>query len=968
MSEIWREAVAEPGLRYLGVLWGKSDRDGGEVNLLVQHLFDAMAVGELIWDRHLAPGLQDRIDGVAGGDGRRLLAWICGLHDIGKASPAFQSQAPHLAKAVEAVGLVGAVTRDRIGQRWRHERAGGLIFRERLADEWSDRTHVDWVWPLIAGHHGRFPPLNDVDRRRSRYRGRDLHGSGAAWEAAHRAVVDAVTAACGYPDLGSAEPVVQPRRADQLLLSGLIVMADWIASNQDHVEGISDIGRVSVDDARERAAKAWDGLQLRGGWGRLPEPAGDIVRLRFGRESRPSQTAVIDAARSMAEPGLLIVEAPTGEGKTEAALAAAEVLAARFGADGVYVGLPTQATSDPMFTRVRRWLATFDPTPPVALLHGKRRFNPEWKRLMRQSAADAAPEEVGLDEYGAPVDVPPVNLSQAFGAICEDGCEAEEMGADAAARWFLGSYRGLLSPNGVGTIDQVLYAGTCTHHVMLRYAGLGGKVVILDEVHAADAYMSQFLGEVLMWLGQGRVPVVLLSATLAPAQRQHLVESYLKGGLNPPDLDRGLDRPHLDAGWAAEIQGYPAALSVWAEDDGPHHAVHRATPWRPPAGLDVSLVDEIDGDAIGPVVDLLADEMADGGCALVIRNTVGRAQDTHTALREHFTGDELVLLHGRFTSARRADLTEGLLERLGADDPRRPRGGERLIVVATQIAEQSFDVDVDLLVSDLAPVDLLVQRAGRLHRHDRPAESRPERLRNPRLVVTGVDTTTAVPAFPRASEMIYSRHLLLQTAAVVIDAVRSGGWTLPIQVPDLVRRVYGLDDLGPVAWASDAAAARQQRLDQVVEVRAKAKDHLLARSQTFGRPTLEGLHERASVARDVEGQVKVRDGDMGAEVVLVRLADGRYQTLEGRDLGVNADAGRDHAEEVLGATVRLPAHGRFKALTIAAERKPTLPAWHDHPWLRWTPVVVLDADHRADLGAFSLHYDWELGLSVEPVR
>lgn len=959
MSETWREVVGEPGLRYLGVLWGKSDRDGGEVNLLVQHLFDAMAVGELIWDRYLAPGLQDRIGVVAGGDGRRLLAWLCGLHDIGKASPAFQSQAPHLAETVEALGLVGAVSRDRVGQRWRHELAGALMARERLADAWSDPQHADWVWPLIAGHHGRFPGLGDVTRRRARSKGRDLHGGGAAWDAAHHAVVDAVTAACGVPDLASIEPVARPRRADQLLLSGLIVMADWIASNQHHIEGISDVDRVSVDGARERATAAWDGLQIRGGWGRLPEPAGDVVRLRFGQDSRAAQRAVTDAARSMAEPGLLIVEAPTGEGKTEAALAAAEVLAARFGADGVYVGLPTQATSDPMFTRVRQWLATFDPTPPLALLHGKRRFNPEWKRLTGRLPAEPTQEEVETDEYGLRIDIPSVDRPQAFGAVCEDGCEGEEMGANAAARWFLGSYRGLLSPNGVGTIDQVLYAGTCTHHVMLRYAGLAGKVVILDEVHAADSYMSQFLGEVLSWLGQGEVPVVLLSATLGPAQRQHLVESYLKGALDSPDLV---------AQWAAEVEGYPAALSIWADADGPHHAVHEATAWRPPAHLDVSLVDEADGDGIGSVVDLLADEMAGGGCALVVRNTVGRAQDTYAALQEHFASDELVLLHGRFTAARRADLTEGLLDRLDAGGQHRPRAGERLIVVATQIAEQSFDVDVDLLVSDLAPVDLLVQRAGRLHRHDRSADSRPERLRRPRLVVTGVDTTTAVPWFPRPSEKIYSRHLLLQTASTVIDAVGSGGWALPTQVPDLVRRVYGPDDLGPDAWASDAATARRHRLDEVARVQDRAEDYLLTEKRHLTRPTLEGLHERASTARDIETRVKVRDGDMGAEVILVRHVDGRFQTLDGRDLGVNADAGRDHAEEVLGAAVRLPAYRPFDALTRAVERIPTLHAWHDDPWLRWTPVVVLDGDHRADVGSFSLHYDQERGLSVEPTR
>lgn len=959
MSETWRDVVGEPGVRYLGVLWGKSDKDGGQVNLLVQHLFDAMAVGELIWDRYLAPGLRNRLDVVAGGDGRSLLAWLCGAHDWGKASPAFQSQAPHLAQAVEDAGLLGAVTRQRVGQQWRHERAGALIAREHLADAWSDAEAVAWVWPMIAGHHGTFPSLADVARKRTRPKGRDLHGSGEAWDVAHRAVVDAVTAACGYPDLASVEPSERPSRADQLLLSGLIVMADWIASNQDHIDGISHIDAVSVGEARERALNAWAGLQIRGGWGRLVEPEGDVVRLRFGQESRPAQVAVVEAARSMAEPGLLLVEAPTGEGKTEAALAAAEVMAARFGADGVYVGLPTQATSDPMLTRVRQWLATFDPIPPIALLHGKRRFNPEWKRLADRPLVPHQPEDLELDDYGMPVDLPSIEPPPAFGGVCEDGCQGEEMGAEAAARWFLGSYRGLLSPNGVGTIDQVLYAGTCTHHVMLRYAGLAGKVVILDEVHAADAYMSQFLGEVLTWLGQGRVPVILLSATLAPDQRRDLVECYLAGALEQPDLE---------VSWAAAIDGYPAALSVWARDGEARHAVHVATPWRPPATVELSVVDETGGETVAPVVALLEEPLAEGGVALVLRNTVGRAQEIYSALADRYPPGELVLLHSRFTAARRAELTELLLSQLDDGGEQRPRGGGRLIVVATQVAEQSFDVDVDLLISDLAPVDLLVQRAGRLHRHDRPAGARPPGLRTPRVVITGVDTTGEVPTFPKASEKIYSAHLLLQTASKVLDAVGAGGWTLPTQVPDLVRRVYGPDDLGPEAWGSAVPDARQLHLADVAAVEVKAQGHLLTSSRQMTARTLESLNDRGVASGNVEGRVKVRDGDMGAEVVLVCHVDGRFRTLGGRDLGVNADAGWDHAEEVLGATVRLPAYGQFCALTELAERLPTIPAWSDHPWLRWTPVVRLDGDHRADLGQFSLHYDAERGLSVEPTR
>jgi CRISPR-associated endonuclease/helicase Cas3 len=207
-------------------------------------------------------------------------------------------------------------------------------------------------------------------------------------------------------------------------------------------------------------------------------------------------------AARMPRPGLMIIEAPMGEGKTKAALLAAEILAARFGMDGVFVGMPTQATCDPMFSIVRRWLAGLDTTlaDQVALLHGKRRFNSEWQQLLTgNDNPDSVYRSVGEDEFG---------LADPYLADDCDACSTGRPQRSAPAEWFLGSKRGLLAPFAVGTIDQLLIAATRTKHVMLRMAGLAGKVVVLDEVHAADIYMSQFLEEGLRWLAQAGVPVV----------------------------------------------------------------------------------------------------------------------------------------------------------------------------------------------------------------------------------------------------------------------------------------------------------------------------------------------------------------------------------------------------------------------------------------------------------------------------
>lgn len=229
-------------------------------------------------------------------------------------------------------------------------------------------------------------------------------------------------------------------------------------------------------------------------------------------------------------------------------MAATEVLAAKFGADGLFVGMPTQATSDPMFSRVRKWADAVAPGLPVGLLHGKRRFNPEWNKLRKQVRI------TGVDEYGC--EDPHGNAGSVRSGLAEDA-------RLIPAEWFLGHKRGLLTALTVGTIDQLLHAATRTRHVMLRHTGLAGRVVVLDEVHAYDVYMAQFLFEVLRWLAEAGVPVVLLSATIPLDLRDELVRSYLQGALTARDVDL--------SGQPA-VEGYPRTLSVCVVEGQPRFA------------------------------------------------------------------------------------------------------------------------------------------------------------------------------------------------------------------------------------------------------------------------------------------------------------------------------------------------------------------------------------------------------------
>ncbi|MFI5755167.1 CRISPR-associated helicase Cas3' [Streptomyces sp. NPDC051569] len=972
----------------LGVLWGKSEeKGGGTMNLLLSHLLDTAAVAECLWDGFLTPSTRQMIDEVAGGagKGRRFFAWLCGLHDCGKATPAFQRLWPKGAERVRATGLEWHEPTARKFA-WRHDRAGAWVLRTVLPGAgWRDE-HVGWVWPLVAGHHGAFPRRAATDPNP---KGRGQLAGGPRWAEARSALVHRFTEELGFRDLAGAEPVRVPSRAAQLHLSGLVVMADWIASDEKHFGGIDKLSEVTVGRARERAGRAWESLRLRGGWGRLAEPAPDAFRDRFRQDPRPSQTMVLDTARRMEAPGLLVVEAPMGEGKTKAALMAAEILAARFGADGVFVGMPTQSTSDPMFGQVRTWVGAIDEelASQVALLHGKRMFNKEWRDLLDGGAEDPEARFGGVDEFGECAD----DDLYGDGVAALRGHPVRPV-SRGPAEWFLGAKRGLLCPFVVGTIDQLLFAATRTKHVMLRMAGLAGKVVVLDEVHAADVYMSQFLKEGLRWLGQAGAPVVLLSATLPPRQRQELIDAYLAGAASREEFTA----EEFTAEALPEPRGYPSVTAAWMAPDGSRSHVDIATcaSWREDLHVSVELMPEtIPGPrapreeaekaqeaADASVADLLGVELAAGGCALVIRNTVRRAQSLSIALRERF-GEDVLLLHGKIAVGPRADRTRHCLSMLGApkegEPPVRPA---RLIVVATQLAEQSFDVDADLLITDLAPIDLLLQRIGRLHRHE--GVTRTARLARPRVVITGFagqDGTPdagasdpvlataggAAPEFLGASEFIYGRHLLLRTAALVFKAQGDTGlWRVPGEVPELVAAGYGSrDTFVPSPWREDARAAATRWETEQRERAAAAAEYLLTRRGDKEGTTLAGLHY-VSVpggGRDTDLDAVVRDGEAGAEVIVVIEDAEMYRTLSGRALTVNGDVSDHLLDDVLGGTVRLPTHVSAEAV----QQLGPLPGWLGHPRLRYSQALVLDSRRGAVLAGRRLRYDDELGLLEE---
>ncbi|MGZ3103491.1 CRISPR-associated helicase Cas3' [Streptomyces sp. H72] len=934
---------------------------------------DSAAVAGLLWDRWLPAGVQKLIaEALPQGepDARALAVWLAGVHDIGKATPAFACQVEPLADAMRDQGLemrsVRALGPDR------RIAPHGLAGQELLG-EWLEERH-GWASArtgqftvAVGGHHG-VPP--DHGQIKALYEHEELlrtpGASSPAWRQVQTELLDACAEQFGVARrLGEWRRVKLPQPV-QVLITALVIVSDWIASNPDLFPYFPD-GASRTD--QERLAAAWEGLDLPEPWRAEETDCGaqELFAARFalpaGAEVRPVQEAVVELAREMETPGLMIVEAPMGEGKTEAALAAAEIFAARSGAGGVFFALPTMATGNAMFPRLLDWL---DRLPGVAgsrhsvhLAHSKAALNEDFAGLMSRTGQVVA---VGVDE------APPASRQE------QKSQERHRAGAELVAHaWLRGRKKAMLASFVAGTIDQLLFAGLKSRHLALRHLAVAGKVVVIDEAHAYDTYMSVYLDRVLSWLGAYRVPVVVLSATLPASRRRELVTAY--SGREEP-LSPSSER--ADANVSSDA--YPLLTAV---TPGGVPMVRRP---RASARSSEVRVERL-ADGVDVLADRLESELADGGCVLVIRNTVGRVLETARALRDRFGAGDVTVAHSCFVDLDRAGKDRELLRLFGPPEKTNARPSGRHIVVASQVAEQSLDADFDLLVSDLCPVDLLLQRMGRLHRHRRgPGQrERPERLRTARCLVTGADWTADVPAPVRGSVAVYGQHALLRSAAVLLPHLDSGyrrPVRLPADISALVQEAYGDGPVGPGHW-QDAMKAAGERFERHRDDQAeRAAVFRLGDVGRPGRPLFGWVAAGVGDTDDTRaGRAQVRDSRDSLEVVVVQRredgslatlpwleADGKGRRRAGLELPQDATPTRFAARTAASCGLRLPLQFSGETMDRAIEELEQLylPNWQgkNSPWLSDQLILALDEDCQAHLAGFALRYSPSDGLEV----
>lgn len=820
------DGVMELLFGYMGKADAKRDT-GPHWHPLVWHGLDVAAVAVTWLDTSaVVRAVSLHACGLADDQFPRLRAWAAfyiALHDLGKFHTLFQWA---LRQALgESAPPPEWQLMPRAAGHYRHGQEGlnqfFLEYSSWIGGEDEDYRHFDaWLpWmQAVTGHHGElYEPGEDSSRYASDARMVQDRAARAAWVRT-LAVMFLQPAGLSLADL---PPPCSA--AARTWFAGLCSVSDWIGSNTDvfpYVDPAQALGDYFNGQRRrlvERGILAAFGLVA------VSRPyAGVAALLGAGEVPRGVQT-LVDALP--AQSGLTLIEAPTGSGKTEAALAYAWRLIEAGVAESVVFALPTQATANGMLRRAEAFGIQVFGVPNVVLAHGKRDWTEDFQRLLA--------------------------------AVCPTAQGSEEAAAQCVTWLAQSRKRVFLGQIGVGTIDQALLAVLPVRHKFVRGFGIQRSVLIVDEVHAYDSYMHGLLGELLAQQRGVGGSAILLSATLPSRLRRKLLAVWAADG-------GGEGQAPYPVVWHAGTDGLvPLKVAPEQQPERRVVAVERQ-----------QLPDATPGEAL---LVQLVQAARDGARVGVVLNRVDAAQQLARRLRQAGGDVAVDIFHSRYRYCDRRDKERAVLERYGRDCP---PGGR--ILVATQVVEQSLDLDFDWLLTQICPVDLLFQRLGRLHRHKR---LRPPGFERPRCTVLTVDGDD------------YGSHALIYGNTRVLwrtDRLLSGAAEIvfPHAYREWIEQVYEYDD-----WPGEPTAVS-------IEFGAfRCKEIALEREAI-------GLTRTSMTQfRDEDGGVlSLTRGDEMGLTVLPLTVEGR--TLDGDRCSDLDERARAEVTSLQGIPV--PATGRWK--------------------------------------------------------
>ncbi|MCR6650183.1 MAG: CRISPR-associated helicase Cas3' [Cellvibrionaceae bacterium] len=735
--------------------WGKAKKDpqsaGPNYHLLPYHSLDVAAVGREYLTQHDA--LSRFFCEQLSCSKETWLNWASfwlAIHDLGKFSEAFQSQKPELFEQLQ-----GREPNPERSYSERHDSLGQWYWNDRLADELAEgrwieapQTALDCWMRAVTGHHGQ-PPKPSPPNCAS-----DDHFSKRDRMAIREFVeqIQVIFISGSEKTIFGNLTEAQCEKLSQMLswwFTGIAVLADWLGSNTEYFEYSAE--EISLSEywhkTRSYAQKALSESGV--------VPCAVKQNLSFAdlfpqiKEPSPLQQSVNDLDLSVS-PKIYLLEDVTGAGKTEAAIALAYRLMMSGNANGFFVALPTMATANAMYERIADvYSSLFADDTSLVLAHGSRNLVDDFaKTIVQPSKTEDDPEQ------------------------------SDETASARCTAWLADhNKRALLAQVGVGTIDQVLLGVLHSKHQSLRLLGLFGKVLVVDEVHACDAYMQGVLEVLLEFHARAGGSAILLSATLPGHIKQRLLSAYAKG--------RGMQAPSIT------VDAYPL-MTRWQQCH-PDFLYQEQVATRQAVIRKVLIAYQHE---VAHVKNVVLEALDAGKCVCWIRNTIADALDAYRLFADSVADDRITLFHARFCLSDRLKTEEEIIKKFGKTSTERERRGR--LVIATQVIEQSLDVDFDLLISDLAPIDRLIQRAGRLQRHardlhgNRLLEGSKDQRGDPCMWIYAPEWMTEPPdtwiknVLPKTG-FVYPDHGQLWLTA---KALQRGSFNMPSDARQLIEQVF----------------------------------------------------------------------------------------------------------------------------------------------------------------------------------
>lgn len=753
------------------IIWAKLN----PYKSLIHHLIDTGACATVLMNKCFQSTAEEMaaVTGLSEEEVISLAAYCAALHDIGKCHPAFQAKAkesdPDTYKKIQDLIPLKGIRNDP----FRHELYSGKVLKRIWTQNEIPGEVIIQISTVISLHHqgktgiGKepIPAIREIYQKEQDHLEERINKL--------------------FPN-NIQNLTCRDWSCFCILLEGIIICADWIAS--DHwFENLPEAGdKQYLENAMNIAEKAINEIGIAETDSPEIHSMQDLFPFISDDTARPMQKAVSNLERV---PCFAILEDITGSGKTEAAVYLASRMQKQYHKRGLYFALPTSATSNHMYFRLKEVFKRFD-LPGFKLLHGT-----AW--AVEDFEKDFDNRRTGTETIGS--------------------------------EWLSPARKGMLAENAVGTVDQAMMAVLRIKYSVLRLLGLSEKVLIVDEVHAYDAYMSDIIERLLMWCSDLEIPVILLSATLPLMKKNRLMNAYYEGSRISSNAYPLLTALYPD-GIIQEIPVDPYRKSSCLFEISPYLNDYSMT------------------------AELAVRELCNGGNIFVMANTIHDARKIYEEIKKIADPTiQVMLFHACFTVEERNQIERECILRYG-NHGRRP---QKSILVSTQVVEQSLDIDFDEIITQIAPIDLLIQRAGRVHRHE---NSRPASMKSPKMIILedpGVKQDSG-------TYYVYAPFILQETMRYLKEKSKSE-LSMPKDLRDAVENVYSSipADLNDENWQKLLFSDQQKQNN--------------AAGHEIGEPYKDSFYEvedRTEAAMweedpgDCDPKARTRDGEESCRIVL----------------------------------------------------------------------------------------------------